>query len=164
MTDAAEHGDQGDQGADHESHEANPPSLDTVLTRPGDSDWLLTDLIDYANAGYSIAITLTIGGTIVTGMLIGGSRWIDEFASVMHRGLSEGSTADAADQVRDGFLAYKVMYESPLIDTQTGPSFIHLRNARLVAPGGMVPRGEGTYWRGRLSQISGWNLGEMVAP
>jgi len=40
--------------------------------------------------------------------------------------------------------------------------FIHLMNARTLAPGGSpIPANRGVWWRGRLDSVDGWCFGEL---
>ncbi|TXS40181.1 hypothetical protein EAO75_34825 [Streptomyces sp. uw30] len=39
--------------------------------------------------------------------------------------------------------------------------FIHLRGARVFQPGQSGLPGNGMYWRGRLSEVTGWSFGSL---
>jgi len=49
-------------------------------------------------------------------------------------------------------------------DEDAPKMYIHLRNAHFIVPGAHhAPNGKGVLWRGRMSEISGFNLGRMSA-
>jgi hypothetical protein len=93
-----------------------------------------------------IKITLFMSGIIVTGELIPAWQWFEEQAK---------STDDDDDLMR--FWAEGMKSQSDSEDVPE-PLHIHLRNASfLLWP---QPANVKMHWRGRLTHISGWALGE----
>lgn len=41
------------------------------------------------------------------------------------------------------------------------PTFLHLRQARVFVPGQEGMPDNGMFWRGRLSEVTGWALGHL---
>jgi hypothetical protein len=50
-----------------------------------------------------------------------------------------------------------------LLAQQDRTTYIHLRGARVVAAGVSPLPVAGMYWRGRLSEVSGWSFGHLGA-
>lgn len=51
-------------------------------------------------------------------------------------------------------------YQEAVQQTDT-TVFIHLRDARVYQPGQSALPANGMYWRGRLSEVSGWSFGKL---
>ena len=130
------------------------PTLASV--RSLDTDWLLDLLTSMANAGdFTVAITLWTPAGIVSGDLIGSPVWIRELrASIRVDGDAQAAHfADDLQSVEDHIVVGAAQAEQepePL-------SYLHLRNASTVVPGGeLFTHG---LWRGRFVDITGWTLG-----
>jgi hypothetical protein len=131
-------------------------------------------------------VVLTLGGLVVSGTVIPDWQWFDEVehaaraAFVVHTGgsiddehggwasLFEG-VAESLVQARDEHRAAREATErlsdryQRLIAQEDRATYIHLREARVVAAGvGPLPVG-GIYWRGRMSEVSGWSFGHLGA-
>jgi hypothetical protein len=112
-----------------------------------------------------LAITLTVRGTVVTGELIPNWQWFDEVAHLsggqdsvyfeLARALKEYARAmSEAVEARSAGADLTVEQREALA---TRTAYIHLRNARLARPA--LARRRPHYWRGRLSDVSGWSVG-----
>lgn len=122
------------------------------------ADWHLQNLVQLANnAGAEMGITLMVNGTVITGTLIGGKSYFNEFADSFASGWTT-LDEDAKQAVRDSMARPADDYGSD--KPQGTVSYIHLRNARVQTPTGSMPEG-GFLWRGRLSQVSGFFLGSL---
>jgi hypothetical protein len=129
-------------------------------------------------------VVLTVGGLVVSGTVIPDWQWFDEVehtaraAFVVHTGgsiddehggwarLFEG-VAESLVQARDEHRAAREATEHlpdryrRLIAREDRNTYIHLREARVIAPGvGPLPVG-GMHWRGRMSEVSGWSFGHL---
>ncbi|MFK3641233.1 MULTISPECIES: gas vesicle protein [Pseudomonas] len=104
-------------------------------------------------------ITLTVGGNLISGILISGNAfmdlWADEFAAVFTK------ENGVADQVRDLYLNWRVDPDELLRDPQP-PQFIHLKAAEIYSTNGRPILAGGSLWRGKLSGVDGFNLGRLV--
>ncbi len=131
-------------------------------------------------------VVLTLGGVVVSGTVVPDWQWFDEVehaaraAFVVHTGgsvddehggwasLFEGvaeSLVQARDEHRAAREATKHLsdrYQS-LLAQQDRTTYIHLRGARVVAAGVSPLPVAGMYWRGRLSEVSGWSFGHLGA-
>ena len=131
-------------------------------------------------------VVLTVGGLVIGGTIIPDWQWFDEVehaaraAFVVHTGgsiddehggwagLFEGvaeSLAKARDEHRKARQAAAHLAEryQRLLARDDPTTYIHLREARVIAAGaGPLPAG-GMYWRGRISEIAGWSFGHLGA-
>jgi len=161
----------GELGADTAAIEPSPapeiaPDIEDadrtiVHTRIGDADWLLCDLIHYANHGLTPGITLHVAGTIVTGVLIGGDQYIQEFAATISDAVRRSDLKDEADAVQEAFSVYRAAYTPEELEKRAEPTFIHLKDARFMTPGSGFNMDTGVLWRGRVSHVSGFTLGTL---
>ena len=131
-------------------------------------------------------VVLTLGGLVISGTIVPDWQWFDEVehaaraAFVVHvggcindehggwarlfKGAAESLAKDhaerrAAREVTEG-LSHR--YQR-LVARQDQTIYIHLTQARVVAPGVSPLPAAGMHWRGRLSEISGWSFGHLGA-
>ena len=131
-------------------------------------------------------VVLTLGGVVISGTVVPDWQWFDEVehaaraAFVVHTGgsvddehggwasLFEGvaeSLVQARDEHRAAREATKHLSDryQRLLAQQDRTTYIHLRGARVVAAGVSPLPVAGMYWRGRLSEVSGWSFGHLGA-
>jgi hypothetical protein len=131
-------------------------------------------------------VILTLSGLVVSGRVIPQWQWFDDVehasraAFTVHTGgtvddehggwatLFEG-VGESLMQDRDEYAAAKdavdslpQRYQQRLAHIDP-TQFIHLREARVFSPRGAGLPGNGMYWRGRLSEVSGWSFGLLEA-
>jgi len=131
-------------------------------------------------------VVLTLGGLVVSGTVIPDWQWFDEVehaaraAFVVHTGgsvddehggwagLFEG-VAESLVQARDERrAAQEAMERLPeryqrLVAQEDRTTYIHLREASVIAAGISSPPVARMHWRGRLSEVSGWSFGHLGA-
>jgi hypothetical protein len=140
---------------DESQKEQSPPP-------PGETDWFLQSLVDMSNSsGLEVGITLQVGGFLVSGMLVSGKQYFEGFASDFASAFTD---QEAARGVREAFSRHGEMYklqgEADL--RHPAPVYIHLKQARFFnTSGDPIPRNRGVFWRGRLSEVSGFILGTL---
>jgi hypothetical protein len=123
-------------------------------------DLLLTLLVQMVDKKppFDIGITLFVQGSIVTGLLIGEDVYF------------EGLSNDMPDSFTEDFQKLFTLIQS--WDTNSPGNqeeqnqlrnieFIHLKNAKFFLGNSLVPNNKGTYWRGRLSRVDGFSLGQL---
>lgn len=128
-------------------------------------DMVLEGLIFSANAeGQEYGLTLTVGGTVVSGVLTADA----EFLRFLADEITEGQDQADAQALRNDLEQTARRTEEKLRQILSQPPrdggrpipvmpAIHLRDATVWLPGGQsvqVP-----YWRGRVQAIDGWFLG-----
>lgn len=127
-----------------------------------DRDWLLQHLVTHANIAkdFHQPITLWVGGGIISGLLVSGEEYFDaytqQFVSRFTPEAAEGTRA----VLRELGSRYYEKDDSP---DASNTIFIHLINAQFWTPSGSIPSGKGigVVWRGRLSQVTGFSLGQI---
>ena len=156
------------------------PEVDRALATVVDAINALTERHD------GPGVVLTVGGLVVSGTIIPDWQWFDEVehtaraAFVVHTGGSVDDehggwaslfvgVAESLAQARDEHLAAREATKhlsdryQRLLAHEDRTTYIHLREARVIAAGtSPLPVG-GMHWRGRLSEVSGWSFGHLGA-
>lgn len=122
-------------------------------------DWLIQRMVFLANRGLiEIAVTVTVDGFLISGQLSSGRRYFQETSILLRESLL-AELAPIYDSIRDE------VYPEPNLEVEPdesdlAPTFIHLRDAKYFHPGGQpIPANTGVWWRGRISQLSGFSVG-----
>lgn len=140
---------------DEEQKQQSQPASDPA-------DWFLQSLVDMANrSGLEVGITLQVSGLLVSGMLVSGKQYFEGFASEFSSAFSD---QEAARGVRESFSRHGEKYklEAEGDPHRPAPVYIHLKQARFFSTSGEpIPRNRGVFWRGRLSEVSGFILGTL---
>ncbi|BBI98466.1 gas vesicle protein [Ferrigenium kumadai] len=122
-------------------------------------DWFLQSLVNMANDGIEIGVTLQVSGLLVSGVLAGGKSYFEGFAEDFSSGLND---PEAAESVRGSFAKYGEIYKKEGDDAPPLPQYIHLKNARFFnTSGNPIPGNKGVWWRGRISEVAGFTLGSL---
>jgi hypothetical protein len=137
---------------------AAPEVVEEIHAAP---DPLLAILVEAANKfDADIGLTLYVSGTVVSGILVSGKRFFELMADWL--------TAEGAQGLADS-LARPIAELFSRPDTESADEgeaevsfsdYIHLRAARVFTSGNDTPLPE-TFWRGRLSHVSGWSFGTL---
>jgi hypothetical protein len=125
----------------------------------------LDTLVDIANRSHvPLGITLFVHGLVITGEMISQREYFAEQVETVARllepagvdvGTAEGRTAGAARPPSEGGRREE---DAPL-EEPGEPEFVHLRNARLLTGGAIVPKGgPGFLWRGRVLAVDGYSV------
>jgi hypothetical protein len=128
------------------------------------ADHVLQALIDLANVSdVGFGITLSVAGFLVSGTLVSGKSFFDGLSKEVSDGIAAEENKDA---VRKYFAGFGSIYAGMKDEEERDlPIFIHLKDARFFqSSGGPVPGNRGIWWRGRVSAISGFFLGELGGP
>lgn len=136
--------------------------LELKLFSDGQSvDWYLQRLVSIANTSdIELDITLVIGGSVVSGRLVGGKKYFEEFA----KDFSQAWPEDGKDDIRRAFASNADLYNSREAEEKPfPPQFIHLVDARCFYPGSQLPNNRGVLWRGKINAVSGFSLGGLSA-
>jgi len=131
-----------------------------------DRDWFLALLVDHVNEhGGSIPLTVTVGGSLITGTLIGVGeyyeRTADDLADVFPSradAITETLQQAGANSV-DAVKRHKEQVRKGKTELET-PHFLHLRNVRYLSAG---PSSSPLLWRGRIDDVAGFSLGDATS-
>lgn len=116
------------------------------------SDYVLVSLVDFCNnSSLEIGISLYVGGSVITGILISGKSYADAVASKME----ESGVKALADWFRN-FGEETFGPESSI--SEDIPEMIHLKEAKIFD--GTVTHYLG-WWRGRIKSVDGHCVGQM---
>lgn len=127
-------------------------------------DWFLSTIISSVNGNDTeIPITLNTGGFLVSGLLISGHKYFDGLAEL----LTENSkNVKLVNVLKEGFSKLGETLYNQNKDAEIknrGINYIHLRNAKFFnTNSNPIPGNQGVFWRGRLSEISGFCLGILT--
>ncbi|MGH8037557.1 MAG: hypothetical protein ACREPD_07430 [Stenotrophomonas sp.] len=120
------------------------------------ADNLLKALVLAAHLGYHASVTLMVGGTLVTGTIIEGGRYLDHLLDAVAL-----PTDGSAEEVRTALGNFRDAYLQGQVFEAGRLGFIHLEGAKFFLPGAPQPQvadGEGVLWRGRLEQVTGFSV------
>ncbi|WP_434998682.1 gas vesicle accessory protein GvpU [Vibrio scophthalmi] len=123
-------------------------------------DWYIQNMISLANHGIDVGITLTVGGTVMSGKLISGKKYFDLVTEQIESSLSD----ENFKKVFVSFLeSNSARYQgSPSEMPATQNAYIHLMDAKIFdSQGNSIPTNEGLLWRGKLDSISGISIGTI---
>ena len=126
-------------------------------TLESSSDDFLRMLIKIVNEGcVNFGVTLNVKGNVVSGTLINAKVYIDKFGEMFAKGLSrENPNQDLME-------TFSLDAESPSVS-----DFIHLDNATIHQTFNPEPMPSSiqaaALWIGRLSEIDGFILGELIS-
>jgi hypothetical protein len=128
-------------------------------------DWLLEDLVKLANCGFSVSATLMVGGTLLSGQLLGGKGYFEEFTALLESAQSgqESKVAETQAVLADQFRKTAEKAYDPDHPSASHPQYLHIRAAEILGSAGSVAFGTDTptILRIRLSRIDGFILGRV---
>lgn len=127
-------------------------------------DWFLQLLVNLANKNnFELDVTLTVGGTLVSGTLCGVRQFFNDLGSYFASPFESNMNSEELEKTFRT-IGEQVACVTPSEQTDT-PSYIHLKNARFYDTSGRLVSGvAGVWWRGRLSEVQGFSpslLGEQ---
>ncbi|HEB27724.1 MAG TPA: hypothetical protein ENI05_08095 [Porticoccus sp.] len=130
----------------------------TSVIRIDDKDWFLQNLINMVNSGeLKFGITLNVGGFLVSGNLIGGKHYFEGFGADFASGFSGD---EVEDEIKNAFAKNGEIYSSE--EEPSPPIYVHIEDAKFFNTNGApIPENKGVWWRGRVSEVSGFSLGSL---
>lgn len=123
-------------------------------------DWLLCTLVEFVTMDRTrkIPITLSISGGIMTGVMVSGSVFFERIGKLFPDGVSYGTDGE----YKFGKLGEELYPEGETPENDGPPSYIHLEDARFISSSNQIPNNfEKSFWRGRLSEVSGFLMGSL---
>ena len=130
-------------------------------------DVLLETIVQtFIEIGVPFPLTLTVGGILVTGEVIGEGEYFDiviERTGSLARELGAGEESIATITEFVWGLSHASADRKVQEEGASHPlEYIHLRNAFFVAGSGFIPQSEeGFLWRGKISEIDGFIMGKI---
>jgi hypothetical protein len=139
-------------------------AAENVTHDANSTDWFLAHLVGWANK-YNIeqGITLTVGGATISGKLISGRKYFEEIAAATAAGSSNSEEVKLS--IAESHKLWSAIYDKPEGAPDDyeppPPGYIHLRDALWISFDGKFLPSNGVLWRGKLSAIDGFCLGQM---
>lgn len=122
-------------------------------------DWLLQWFGAFVNdTNMKIGVTLTVGGNMITGTLIPHQAYFERLAKDISAPFSV-SGPEAQEAMHARVLSFHTEQDDDAI--QSPVQYIHLDNARVHAGGNQILPDKGTLWRGKISAVEGFIIGEI---
>lgn len=124
------------------------------------TDWLLQWLVKFSNnVGVTIGITLSIGGTLVSGELVSHKIYFDQFSEDFSSAFKKYEGVDT-EELKVGIQNFN---REPAEDQpQPALQYLHLKNARVYTSSATPVIGKGQLWRGKISSVDGFTLGSIT--
>jgi hypothetical protein len=128
-----------------------------------EGDTVLETLVRLADRhDLKVGITLYMGGTMLSGVLVSGRDWFDGTAMRLSQARGSGEAAkvlaDFFRQQRDQEFPASGEADPDDTDGEAPVGYIHLAGARPFDAGGSYLR-EGMWWRGRIDRVDGFHFG-----
>ncbi|NNC00614.1 hypothetical protein HI113_42900 [Corallococcus exiguus] len=143
-------------------------TVEDKTAKPSRSDKALQLIVHAFNvAGSEVSITLTTGGTLLSGMLIPPKKYIAGMGAALREGFlklhADTAAADAA--AKDFMDALESVVDTTSSATENAgpgalPEYIHLMNIAVRREDGQLLTINNTYWRGRIASVDGFHLGK----
>jgi hypothetical protein len=138
------------------------PQTENTLART--VDWFLQSLVSIVNdESASLPITLSVGGLLISGEMIDGKTYFNEFARQFKDGF-KGISRETAATIELAFKRLGDVYDPIQKEARWNaytpkPHLIHLRNVQIYHAGGPPLLSEkGVLWRVRLEAVDGFSL------
>ena len=126
-------------------------------------------MVELANKidGWSMGLTLFVPGAVISGVLIGIKEYYARYGLQWRQVLGDNDAGNALEAKwrkfgEDAFATIAAEEEKTDV-APVLPSYIHLRDARIILGSAVVPVNEGLLWRGRIGAVAGFSVGLMSA-
>ena len=138
--------------------------------RPHPADRALNLLLLAAERGRHVGLTVSVNGSVVRGRLVGAVEYFralaDEFTgSAGGTGMDEVFAESFRNVVDDAHRGVQDAMTGLVdgTDAERTVEFLHLTDARYVSGSAFLPHGRhGVLWRCRVSDVSGWSMGDLA--
>lgn len=122
------------------------------------TDWALDTMISAVagsddRSGTEMAVTLTLSGLTITGLMISPGAWVD-LAGELFRAHSP----ELANSIVTSFGAVIDMSAGDRKTNPEGRRFIHMKDVTVLTGGDKVHI---PVWRGKTEHVSGWSFGTI---
>ncbi|MER6539673.1 hypothetical protein ABT215_39015 [Streptomyces sp900105755] len=141
----------------------SPEGDDVVTTEPVPDLYLslLLTMVESGESVTSMSVTLGMTSGVISGDLVSRDTWKSLWTeTVLTRANADagsmGLFPDTADRL---FRQAREDAGTEDGSERHGPRFVHLKDVTLFVPG-VSPVGL-PFWRGRLSEVSGWTIGKL---
>lgn len=132
---------------------------DTTTLKTGVDRFLQTLVSTVNQTSVGVGITLNVGGLLISGELVSVKTYFEGVAREMIATKADYATKEAFQKTfKQACAQFQPESEELSHESQSMPTYIHLRNAKPVYPNGQASSNKGMWWRSRLSAIDGFSL------
>ena len=123
------------------------------------TDWFLQWLVDFVSrTNISISVSLTVGGNMVSGMLISHNQYFETMSEKLSSAFEVGGE-ETVQGMKDIILSFRPQPHAG--EEENAPQYLHLAEAKTYAgPNGAISS-SGVLWRGKISAVEGFTFGKM---
>jgi hypothetical protein len=136
-----------------------------------DRDWFLQRLVGVVNNikdGVKLTMSMTVvaGGVTISGQLTSYRDYFKRFSEGVADGFARaGIPAEAAKDMAKNFdmgeSLDRTLEAAEKVGNAMPAAFLHLIDARIVSPAGIIPTSGGSLWRCRISEVAAFTLGNF---
>lgn len=122
------------------------------------TDWLLQWFVQFvAKSKIEIEVTLSVGGSMITGNLVGPQAYFEQLAEDLSAPFS-GFEDQTAGKIKEIILGFK-----PGDPEDDDPAFqyIHLKDCTTYSDANSSIVSGGVLWRGKIASVDGFTLGSV---
>jgi hypothetical protein len=138
----------------------NDADVPALFDQPDGVDWLLAHIVELADIGLEMSISVCAEGVLLSGTLIGGRTYFEELsATVLSTASANPDQKAVIDLLGSGFAKFKDVYpeKEAGINASNRPAFLHLRGATPILNTETV-KGNGALFRVQLAKVSAFSL------
>jgi len=135
----------------------------TAERRQVGADDLLMILVGWINSvahetdvGLGVGLSVVVGGTVISGHLIGADDWLRKSAKSMNEG-GRGPAASVNALLAKALDTWRANIAA---DPAPESAYLHLADVRILFATGVTPLAR-SLWRVRLDEVQAWQLGSF---
>ncbi len=119
---------------------------------------LLNAMCNRIESGFSMSVTLTVHGAVVTGMMISAEEYFRLFGESFGGAFGDN---EAADELKKRFREMGAEAKKQVVASDDDPAFIHLKDAHYVIGGAFAPdiQETGFLFRCYADDVTGFSPG-----
>ncbi|WP_109514332.1 gas vesicle accessory protein GvpU [Pseudomonas ovata] len=122
-------------------------------------DWLLQWLVKFVvSTKVELGVTLSIGGNLVSGLLISHDDYFDQLAQDLAAPFGQFDNG-AETSMKEMILSFK---PGDLAQDTSDFHFIHLKDCKTYSTDQSPICASGVLWRGRIAAVDGFSVGQIV--
>lgn len=125
---------------------------------------ILLDAVEAAPGGVGTGITLTVGGLVITGNLVSEQTWLETHPAdfVPEEGIAKAKArAELRRQLMSGRDPEEFTAEER-DELSADLQLVHLKDVIIFAGSSPIAvPSDVFYWRGKVSEVTGWTLGRL---
>jgi hypothetical protein len=122
-------------------------------------DWFLAELVELAELGFSPPLTLTVGGSYISGKLISAQDYFEEISKIFKP--KEGDSNSNLKSLHERFIEHAKASERKDEYIGNVRRYIHLKDAKCHTTDGKAMPINGVLQRFKLTAVCGFSFGKL---